>query len=182
MFAKTMQNLDIDINVFMCSFDMSSLFTNVFLHKIIKICSKVFNDMSNSQPVIPKDMFAELMKSVTSSVKFSFNNAMYKQTDGVAIRSPLGPSLANIFVGYYKEKLFSQTRKPLVYFRYVYDTFAIFDHKAEAGEFLTIHNCLHPSLKLTFEKEKCLLFLDVYVERTAICFETSIYWKPTFTG
>ena len=50
------------------------------------------------------------MRSATSSVEFSFNNNMYKQTDGVAMGSPLGPSLANIFVGYYEEKLFSQTQ------------------------------------------------------------------------
>ena len=90
---------------------------------------------------------------------------MYKQTDGVAMVSPLGPALANIFVGYYEEKLFSQTQKPPTYFRYVDDTFAIFDHEAEADKFLIKLNCLHPFLKFTFEKEKgkCLPFLDVYV-------------------
>ena len=64
------------------------------------------------------------------------------------------------------------------YFRYVYDTFAIFDHEAEADEFLTKLNCLHPSLEFTFEKEKdkCLPFLDVYVERT------DIGLKPVCTG
>ena len=98
--------------------------------------------------------------------------------------SPLGPALANIFVGYYEEKLFSQTHKPPTYFRYVDDTFAIFDHEAEADEFLNKLNCLHPSFKFNFEKEKgkCLPFLDVYVERTDIGFETSVYQKPTFTG
>ena len=82
------------------------------------------------RPIIPKDVFVELMKSATSSVEFSFNYTMYKQTDGVAMGSPLGPALANIFVGYYEEKLFSQTQKPPTYFRYVDDTFAIFDHEA----------------------------------------------------
>ena len=98
--------------------------------------------------------------------------------------SPLGPVLANIFVGYYEDKLFSQTQKPPTYFRYVDDTFAIFNHEAEADEFLAKLNCLHPSLKLTFEKEKtkCLPFLDVYVERTDVGLETSVYRKPTFTG
>ena len=97
--------------------------------------------------------------------------------------SPLGRALANIFVGYYEEKLFSQTQKPPTYFRYVDETFAIFDHEAEADEFLTKLNFLHPSLKFTIEKEigKCLPFLDVYVERTDIGFEISVYRKATFT-
>ena len=98
---------------------MSSVFTNVPLDETTKICSNALYDESNSQPVIPKDVFVELMKSATSSNEFSSNNTMYKQTDGVAKRLPFGPALANIFVGYYKEKLFSQTRKPPIYFRYV---------------------------------------------------------------
>ena len=74
------------------------------------------------------------------------NGVAIKQTDGVAIGSPLGPDLSFIFVGYYKETTFSETRKPRIYFRHVDDTFAIFDHKAEADEFLIKLNCLHPSL------------------------------------
>ena len=78
----------------------------------------------------------------------------------------------------------SHSRKPPTYFRYVDDTFAIFDHETEADEFLTKLNCLHSSLKFTFEKEKgkCLPFLDVYVERTDVGLETSVHRKPTFTG
>ena len=180
-FAKTMQNLNIDPNVFMCSFDVSSLFTNVPLDETIKICSDAFYDDSDLQLPIPKDVFVELIKSATSLVEFSFKNTMYKQTDGVTMGSPLGPALANIVVGYCEEKILSQTQKPPTYFRYVDDTFAIFDHEAEADEFLTKLNYLHPSLKFTFEKEKgkCLPFLDVYVERTDIGFETSVYRKPT---
>ena len=94
------------------------------------------------------------------------------------------PALANIFVGNYEKKLFSQTQKPPSFFRYVDNTFDIFDHEAEADEFLTKLICLHPFLKFTFEKEKdkCLPFLDVYVKRTDIGLETSVYRKLTFTG
>ena len=81
-FAKTIQNLDIDLNVFMCSFDVSSLFTIVSLDETIKICSEVFFDKSDLQPVIPEGVFVELMKSAAFSVEFSLNNTMYKQTDG----------------------------------------------------------------------------------------------------
>ena len=100
-FAKTMQNLDIDPDVFMCSFDVSSLFTNVPLDETIKICSGALYNNSDLQTLIPKDVFLKLMKSAISSVEFSFNNTMCKQTDGIAMGSPLGPALANIFVGYY---------------------------------------------------------------------------------
>ena len=175
-----MQNLHIDPNVLMCSFDVSSLFTNVSIDETIKICSDALYDNFDPQPLILRDVFVELMKSATSSVEFSFNNTMYKQTDVVAMGSPLGPDLANIFLEYYKEKLFSQTQKIPTYFRYVDDTFAIFDHEAEAEELLTKLNCLHPFLKFTFKKvkRKCLPFLDVFVERTNFGFETGVYRNP----
>ena len=157
----------------MCSFDDSYLFTNVSLDEIIKICLEVLYDKSDSQPIFPKDVFVELMKNATSSVEFSFNNTVYKQTDGVAMRSPLGPALVDIFFGYYEEK-------PPIYFKYVDDTFAIFDHEVEVDKLLSKLNCLHPSLKFTFEKEedKCLPFLEVYVQRTDICFKTCVYPNP----
>ena len=111
-FAETMQNLDIDPNVFMCTFDVPSLFTNVPLDETIKICSDVLHDDSDLQPLILKDVIVELMNNATSSVEFSFNSTTYKQTDGVAMGSPLWRALANIFVEYYEEKLFLQTQKP----------------------------------------------------------------------
>ena len=179
-----MQNLNIDPNAFTCFFDVSSLFTNVILDETIKICSEALCDKSDSQPLIPNDVFIKWMKSATSLIDLNLNNSMYKKTDKVAMGSPLGPALTNIFVGYCEENLFSVTQKPLIYFRYVDDTFAIFDHEAEADAFLTKLNCLYLALKFTFEKEKgkCLPFFDVYVERTDVRYETSVYRKPTFIG
>ena len=168
----------------MCSFDISSLFTNVPLEETINICADaLYCDNSDAQPLISKAVFIELMKSATFKVEFSFNDIMYKQTDGVAMDSPLGPALANIFVGFYEEKLFSQKSKPSTYFRYVDDTFAMFRNEEESDNFFKQLNCLHPSLKFTFEKEKnnCLPFLDVNVKRTTTGFEISVYRKPTFT-
>ena len=49
---------------------------------------------------IPEDTFRELMLISTRGVEFSFNNWMYKQLDGVAMGSSLGPALANIFLAF----------------------------------------------------------------------------------
>ena len=68
----------------------------------------------------------ELLLSATSDVEFSFNDVMYRQVDGVAMGSPLGPILANIFVGFNEMKLFNKVNRPLMYYRYVDDTFAVF--------------------------------------------------------
>ena len=184
-FAEMVRNLEVEADKsFLCSFDISSLFTNVPLAETIQICTETLYDGNLPTPVIPKHTFIELMEIATSSVEFSFNNIMYKQIDGVAMGSPLGPALANIFVGFYESKLFQNTSKPIVYCRYVDDTFCLFQEESELKNFLANLNSLHPSLKFTCEKEVdgSLPFLDVLISKSAHSFVTSVYRKATFTG
>ena len=97
--------------------------------------------------------------------------------------SPFSPALANIFVDYQEAKLFNIAKRPLVYFRYVDDAFAVFNNEEDCNTFLTHLNFLHSSLRFTYEKESnhSLLFLDVLVERHDSEFLTLVYRKPTFT-
>ena len=74
--------------------------------------------------------------------------------DGIAMGSPLGPTLANIFVSYYEMKLFSRLNETPVYFRYVDDTFVTFHNEVEADVFLQELNILHSSLNLLVKKNK----------------------------
>ena len=184
-FADAIQNSKDANNLFMCSFDISSLFTNVPLEETINICvDALYCDDSDAQPLISKAVFIELMKSATSGVEFSFNDIMYKQTDRVAMGSPLGPALANIFVGFYEEKLFSQKSKPSTYPRHADDTPATPRNEEESDNPLKQPNRPHPSLKPTPEKEKnnCPPPFDANAERTATGPETSVHRKPTPTG
>ena len=63
------------------------------------ICADSFYDGDLSPPQFSNEIFIELMNIATISAEFSFNNVMYEQLDGVAMGSPLGHALANIFVG-----------------------------------------------------------------------------------
>jgi len=49
------------------------------------------------------------MQLATFSVEVSFNDNMLWQIDDVAMGSPLGPALANLFVGHQEEKLFTSS-------------------------------------------------------------------------
>jgi len=68
---------------------------------------------------------------------------------GVAMGSPLGPVLANVFVGFHQSRFSDNTVKPGVYFRYVDDSFVIFgseldcDHFQEKIELATSSSKIH---------------------------------------
>ena len=62
---------------------------------------------------------------------------MHRQIDDIAVGSPLGQSLANIFVDCYEALLFKRVKKPLMYYRYIDDIIAAFNDKDECNEFLS---------------------------------------------
>ena len=100
---------------FLCSFDICSLFTDVPLDETVRICADTLYSGKLIPPDFPKAVFIELMQMVASGVEFSFNNTMYRQTDGIAMSSPLGPVLADIFIGYNENKLFDFSVKSQFY-------------------------------------------------------------------
>ena len=85
---------------FMCSFDVVSLFTNVPIDETLQICLDSLYRSDSKPPRISESVLKKLLLKTTRGVEFSFNDKMYRQKDGVAMGSPLGPALANIFLGF----------------------------------------------------------------------------------
>ena len=183
-FIDVLRSHPVPASAHMCSFDVVSLFTNVLLEETINICLDVLyrNDEVDT-PWISETAFRELMLLVTTGVELSFSDIMYREVDGVAMGSPLGPVLANVFVGYC-ESLIAEQLWPALYVRFVDDSFTWFDSLEDSQICLGILNDLHPSIRFTCEHEQAnkLPFLDVLVEKSSQGTVTSVYRKPTFTG
>ena len=67
-----------------------------------------------------------------------FNNKFYKQIDDVAMGSPLGAALANIFICSFENKWVQDCPhrlKPVFYRRYVDDIFVLFSSLDQAENF-----------------------------------------------
>ena len=81
--------------------------------------------------------------------------------------SPLGPALANIFMGFYESKWLDEyiLSKPNFYLRYVDEILAAFDNEEDSLNFLDFLNKRHPNIKFTIEKQinLSIVFLDVLI-------------------
>ena len=100
--------------------------------------------------------------------------------------SPLGPTLANIFLCYWEEIWIEKCPKqfrPVYYNRFMDDTFLLFSSQDHVLKFKKYINTRHKNINFTHEIEKnnSLAFLDVLVTRENP-FGTSLYRKPTFSG
>ena len=68
----------------------------------------------------------DLILLCTKNVHFTFNKYIYKQTDGVAMGSPLGPVLEGIIIVELENTMVPRIRNQLYFWRrYVDDTFTV---------------------------------------------------------
>ena len=185
-FVREMKNLQLD-NCTMASFDIKSLFTNIPLHETIEIAANNFYDVLDT-PILglSKQLFKKLLNFATKDILFIFNNNLYTQNDGCAMGSPLGPTLANIFLCHHEENWIRDCPvefRPLLYRRYIDDTFLLFRTPDNIPAFLQYLNSQHSNIQFTSEIENNnkLSFLDVLVQKYENNFDTSVFRKKSHT-
>ena len=131
-------------------------------------------------------MSATLLRNMSESL-ILLDQQFYKQHDGVAMGSPLGSTFANVFLCCH-EKIWLQNCpsefKPVIYRRYVDDTFPFFRSKYHIEKFRNYLNRQHKNIKFTSETQKknSMSFVDIKITRDNNKFLTSVYLKPTFSG
>ena len=129
-FAKEITTYD--SSLYMASLDLESLLTNIPLNETINNC---VNDLHNKNlyngKLSKRDLF-KLLETVTDELSLIFDYLLYKQVDGVAIGSPLDPTLANASLCCYEKEWLDNCPihfKLMICKRYVDDIFVLFSSK-----------------------------------------------------
>ena len=81
---------------------------------------------------MPKIEFKTLLEFATKNALILFNGKYYEQVDDVAMGSPLGPTLANVFLCHWEEiwvKKCPDKFKPVYYKRYIFTVFYLRSHQ-----------------------------------------------------
>ena len=113
------------------SFDVTSLFTNVPLKRVVNITLKRIYDDKVIPMTLQKLTMKKLLLDACTKTVFSFNSKFNKQIDVVSIGSALGPVLANIIMTELESIVKELVDKSLVKLsmRYVDDTLLLVKNK-----------------------------------------------------
>ena len=158
-------------DLYMVSFDVRSLFTNIPLNKTIKIClDRLYSGNSDIRPNIPEKTLEQMLRLCVTDNTFVFDGKVYTQIDGVAMGNSLGPILADIYMAHLEETAFLKDAldfSPVFYRRYVDDTFCLFKERSHVQRFLDFINKVDESIQFDVEHEhnSSLSFLDTVVTR-----------------
>ena len=126
---------------------------------------------------------------ITKESIMLFDMEFYSQIDDVAMGSPLGPTLANVFLCHHEEKWLNDCPnnfKPVFYKRYVDDIFVLFKKSEYVQLFVNYMNNKHKNISFSYEAEKdgAIPFFssEKRVSLSLMCIEKKLLleYTPTF--
>ena len=100
-FAK--EFIEKNSGLFKVSLDVESLFTNIPLEETINNSYDTLFPNEAKMNNFNRNGSKKLLRMALQNNFFNFDGKIYKQTDGVAMGSPLGPSLANAFLRFHEQ-------------------------------------------------------------------------------
>ena len=171
----------------MMSYDVKALFTSVPTTKATLIIKQLLEQDQELQQrtSLSIENILSLLEFCITSTYFSFQGKFYEQVEGAAMRSPLSPIVANLYMESFEvEALRSAPHPPYLWKRFVDDTFTILQSSQKDG-FLRYLNSIDQHIQFRAEdqiSDGAMPFLDILVTPGRDgSLSTSVYRKPTHT-
>ena len=186
-FLDSIKNIKIKPGECIMSYDVSALFTSIPIEPAINIIKKHLEEdkeLHNRTSMTVKHISC-LLEFCLKNTYFYFQGRFYEQTEGAAIRSPISPIVANLFMEDLEvHAIKTSSTPPALWKRYVDDTFTIIK-KNNRNSFLQHLNSIHPNIKFTCEEVRSdgsIPFLDTLITPEEDgSLKTSVFRKPTHT-
>ena len=173
-------------NGILASIDVESLFTNVPIEATIQIILDNVYQHDNLPPIqLSRNILEQLLRACTTELPFRGpDGQLYRQKEGVAMGSPLGPLFANFYMGDLEKKVLSDSNvAPNIYCRYVDDVFVDVrdtEHLQQIIALMERNSVLQFTYELNVDNK--IPFLDVLVNTEGGTFATTVYRKATDIG
>ena len=100
----------LDQNKLYFTMDIKSLYTVIPNDESLLAFKHIFDHRTVEEP--SSETLLRLTELVLTLNCFSFGGNYYKQTNGMAMGTKMGPSYANLFVGFIEHRFFSQYHGP----------------------------------------------------------------------
>ena len=186
-FARDIREISLDGPIYMTSFDITSLYTNVPTKETVNIILDSLCDKDENFCNLTRTELRQMLELTTKNNVFYFNNQLYEQIDGLPMGGPASCVYANAFLCHHEHQWLLDCPKefaPVLYKRYLDDCFVVFRDKEHADLFDSYINNKHPHIKFTKEVEEnnSLNFLDLTLTHANGRISTQTYRKPTHTG
>nr|XP_016846924.1 PREDICTED: uncharacterized protein LOC107982425 [Anolis carolinensis] len=183
-FINIIETLSIPPQAVLMTSDITSLYTNIPLDEARTVFKELLDTREST--ISPTHFLIGLLDIVLEYNYFRFGFQFYLQTFGVAMGSPLAPSLANLFMSNLEQMwILNNTKNQLLqdiiyYGRFIDDIFLICNTKESATQLSTWLNTIHDNIKFTSTySHTSINFLDVTVYKNGKRLMVKNYRKPT---
>ncbi len=181
-FVNKIRNSTINDNFLLVTGDVSALYTNMNIDRMISCVKNAFD--TNKDSSRPDKQLLELLDISLKNNDFEFNDQFYLQILGCAMGKRFAPALANLYLLDFDTKATNDFFiKPLFFVRYLDDIFFVWPGDVESlKQYEQYLNTLIPDIKITLEHNtQEIPFLDALIYKHNNTLQTRPYFKPTDT-
>lgn len=153
--------------------DVESLYPSIDVeHSIALLSPMLLAHKANS-------LFIEAVKVVLRNHYVTYDNVIYKQTNGIAMGTPMAPPWASLYMLALETNIISTFPEVIWYVRYIDDYIGFWNGSDERFSiFIDKMNLLHPSIKIKFtELTNSAAFLDIFIFKKEERWESRLYRK-----